>query len=388
MRPEANGRYTRPKSRGGIPPRSRGGELTMRHHRCATGGDETLDSLVDGLQRLEYRGYDSAGMLAQSNRLSKRSARSPTSRGRSSTPLGRYGIGHTRWATHGGVTDGNAHPHTDESGRIAVVHNGIISNFQSLRDDLVGAGHTFTSDTDTEVVPHLIEDASEAGADPEDAVREAISRLDGSYAVAVVVAGVTRCSPRATTRRSSLVSMTARPTWRATCPHSGTSPTRSSTSPTGSSPASTATAGPSRHRRHRHREGRRHRSVGPRGDRQERLRPLHAQGNPRATARAPAVPAWPRRRTRRDGRHRRPRGPLPDRRPVRRRGTSYHAALHGAQLFREAGIPAQAFLASEYATATPPIGDASVVGVTRAAIPQTRSRRSGRPAAAVHARWP
>jgi len=160
---------------------------------CVGRGDETLDTLVHGLSKLEYRGYDSAGVALANNHLDlcKHSGKIADLREALSdrTLSGSVGIGHTRWSTHGPPTDENAHPHQDCTGDVAVVHNGIIENYQSLRDELVSAGHTFTSDTDTEVVPHLIEDALEAGADPEDAVRETVDRLEGSYAVAVVVAG-------------------------------------------------------------------------------------------------------------------------------------------------------------------------------------------------------
>ncbi|ESS04840.1 MAG: glucosamine 6-phosphate synthetase, partial [uncultured archaeon A07HR67] len=111
------------------------------------------------------------------------------------------GIGHTRWSTHGPPTDENAHPHTDCTGRVAVVHNGIIENFDALRDEL--AGHEFTSDTDTEVVAHLIEEALDGGAEPQAAVEAAIDRLEGTYALVVTIAGVDELY--ATRRDSPLV---------------------------------------------------------------------------------------------------------------------------------------------------------------------------------------
>ncbi|MFK8215084.1 glutamine--fructose-6-phosphate transaminase (isomerizing) [Haloferax volcanii] len=156
------------------------------------GADDSVDSLVDGLQRLEYRGYDSAGIAVKNGSgisLTKRVGEvSELVAAVEQDPIaGDYGIGHTRWATHGGVTDGNAHPHTDESGRIAVVHNGIISNFQSLRSDLEARGHVFSSETDTEVVPHLIEENLRDGATPEEAFRAAVGSLSGSYALAAII---------------------------------------------------------------------------------------------------------------------------------------------------------------------------------------------------------
>ncbi|GAB6878818.1 glutamine--fructose-6-phosphate transaminase (isomerizing) [Halorubrum gandharaense] len=154
---------------------------------------QSLQVLMTGLNSLEYRGYDSAGVAVGGNELEvvKRSgeieALETALEGRSLS--GTLGIGHTRWSTHGPPTDGNAHPHTSASGRVAVVHNGIIENYQSLKADLEADGVTFRSDTDTEVVPHLIEREIDAGADPETAFRRAVSALEGSYALAVVIAG-------------------------------------------------------------------------------------------------------------------------------------------------------------------------------------------------------
>jgi glucosamine--fructose-6-phosphate aminotransferase (isomerizing) len=152
----------------------------------------TVDVLLGGLRRLEYRGYDSAGVAVVTDRgvaVTRRVGEvAELARALGSSPAdGRVGIGHTRWATHGGVTDDNAHPHVDCTGRVAVVHNGIVDNYASLRAELEAAGHAFRSETDTEVVPHLIEATLDAGADPEAAVRTAVARLSGSYAIAAVV---------------------------------------------------------------------------------------------------------------------------------------------------------------------------------------------------------
>jgi len=162
---------------------------------CVGRGD-VLSTLLHGLGKLEYRGYDSAGVALGNGdvRVVKRAGElealeGALDAGGFTTDGARLGVGHTRWSTHGPPTDENAHPHVDCTGRVAVVHNGIVENYQSLRDELEAAGHRFHSDTDTEVVPHLIEERLEAGADPERAVREAVSRLEGSYALAVVVAG-------------------------------------------------------------------------------------------------------------------------------------------------------------------------------------------------------
>ena len=161
-----------------------------------TGTKQAAPWLLDGLQTLEYRGYDSAGIqvVSTSGNLHgvKCAGRVATLRERaaSANPVGTCGIGHTRWATHGAPTDRNAHPHLDGTGRIAVVHNGIIENFQELRRELMASGHTFVSDTDTEVIPHLIQEAFDGPAkgDLALAVRNAADRLEGSWALGVICA--------------------------------------------------------------------------------------------------------------------------------------------------------------------------------------------------------
>ncbi|TKX55688.1 glutamine--fructose-6-phosphate transaminase (isomerizing) [Halorubrum sp. SP3] len=156
--------------------------------------DDAVDELLVGLENLEYRGYDSAGLAVQTDRdvdVRKQAGGIDDLRNAlaADPPSGSLGIGHTRWSTHGPPTDANAHPHTDCSGRVAVVHNGIIENYQRLRRELSHAGHAFESDTDTEVIPHLIESALADGAAPAAAFRAAVDRIEGSYAVAAVIGG-------------------------------------------------------------------------------------------------------------------------------------------------------------------------------------------------------
>ncbi|MFC4550032.1 MULTISPECIES: glutamine--fructose-6-phosphate transaminase (isomerizing) [Halorussus] len=153
---------------------------------------DALDVLLTGLEGLEYRGYDSAGVALANGSLDvcKREGEiQRLLRAVDGDLGGPAGIGHTRWSTHGPPSDQNAHPHTDCTGEVAVVHNGIIENYDALRAELVEKGHEFDSETDTEVVPHLIEDALAAGKSPEDAFREAVSQLEGSYALAAVFEG-------------------------------------------------------------------------------------------------------------------------------------------------------------------------------------------------------
>jgi glucosamine--fructose-6-phosphate aminotransferase (isomerizing) len=158
------------------------------------GDQEATPVLMDSLKRLEYRGYDSAGVaVLESPRpgvphhtsVTKSEAKVDDliAKLNENLPSGHLGIGHTRWATHGRPTYVNAHPHTDCKGRIFVVHNGIIENFAELREELQAAGHEFTSETDTEVVPHLIE--SYYNGDFLGAVRAALKRIKGAYALAM-----------------------------------------------------------------------------------------------------------------------------------------------------------------------------------------------------------
>ncbi len=158
------------------------------------GTQPAIEILLSGLERLEYRGYDSAGIAT----ILEGEIRSVRAKGklynlreklqREVNPA-QIGIGHTRWATHGKPEDFNAHPHTDTADRVAVVQNGIVENYLELRKELREKGHKFTSDTDTEVIPHLIADfLAVPGMDLLQAVQKAIARLDGAFALAIICA--------------------------------------------------------------------------------------------------------------------------------------------------------------------------------------------------------
>ncbi|MFJ9148180.1 glutamine--fructose-6-phosphate transaminase (isomerizing) [Streptomyces sp. NPDC102270] len=172
------------------------------------GSQSALDVVMAGLKRLEYRGYDSAGVVVAADggmaaakkagklvNLEKELVDRPL-------PAGLTGIGHTRWATHGGPTDANAHPHLDNAGRVAVVHNGIIENFAALRAELEERGHALASETDTEVVAHLLAEEFSATADLAEAMRLVCRRLEGAFTLVAVhadepdvVVGARRNSP-------------------------------------------------------------------------------------------------------------------------------------------------------------------------------------------------
>src|SRR3954470_3671163 len=157
------------------------------------GRGPVAEHLVDALKRLEYRGYDSAGIATlEGAALERRRAQGKLrnlEKKLESEPLrGTIGIGHTRWATHGRPSEANAHPHSSD--RLAVVHNGIIENFRELREELRGKGYTFTTETDTEVVAHLVSAEMRKGLDPVDAVAAALPRLKGAFALAFLFDGV------------------------------------------------------------------------------------------------------------------------------------------------------------------------------------------------------
>jgi glucosamine--fructose-6-phosphate aminotransferase (isomerizing) len=153
------------------------------------GSEPAAPIVLDGLARLEYRGYDSAGIAVLDGEgelfLAKDVGKLANLRSglEGSLPPGSMGIGHTRWATHGKATQINAHPHTDTAGDVVVIHNGIVENFRELRGELIGRGHAFLSETDTEVIPHLIAEELARGLDLEEATRAALARIDGAAAV-------------------------------------------------------------------------------------------------------------------------------------------------------------------------------------------------------------
>ncbi len=157
------------------------------------GHRECLPILIEGLKRLEYRGYDSAGVALQGNgslQVVKAAGkiRQLEARLREKPVRGRFGIAHTRWATHGEPNDTNAHPHTDETSQVALVHNGIIENYSTLKSALAAEGHKFTTDTDTEVLAHLIEKYLKRGLKLELAVGAALRDVEGTYGIAVMSA--------------------------------------------------------------------------------------------------------------------------------------------------------------------------------------------------------
>ena len=165
-------------------------------------GDDAAMRTLEGLRRLEYRGYDSAGLAALFD-TSDKEARVETERAVGyvsdlvSKVNGRFknsviAIGHTRWATHGGVTEVNAHPHSSEDGLMSVVHNGIIENTSELLSEINESGYSMTSETDTELIVHLLHQALGDQRTPEaalEAFQSVIGRLEGAWAIAVIVSG-------------------------------------------------------------------------------------------------------------------------------------------------------------------------------------------------------
>jgi len=199
------------------------------------GSQSALDVVMAGLKRLEYRGYDSAGVAVPADgglaaakkagklvNLEKELTERPL-------PAGTTGIGHTRWATHGGPTDANAHPHLDNAGRVAVVHNGIIENFAALRAELAERGHELLSETDTEAVAHLLAEEFSVTSDLAEAMRLVCRRLEAlSRWSRCTRTSRTWWSGRAATRRWWWASARARPSSPRTSPRSSRTPGRRS----------------------------------------------------------------------------------------------------------------------------------------------------------------
>jgi glucosamine--fructose-6-phosphate aminotransferase (isomerizing) len=164
------------------------------------GNKQVVPLIIEGLRRLEYRGYDSAGIAVGGSSPTLDLRRAPGKLRNledviRENPLhGTYGIGHTRWATHGRPTEENAHPHRDCSGRLVVVHNGIVENYLALKHELTAEGHKFVTETDTEIIAHLIEQELSSAAESgktmplEEAVRRGVRRLTGAYAIGVISA--------------------------------------------------------------------------------------------------------------------------------------------------------------------------------------------------------
>ena len=342
---------------------------------CVGHESETTDVLVEGLSTLEYRGYDSAGVALGNGDLEvvKQSGSIDDLRSAVGTaaPEGALGIGHTRWSTHGPPTDENAHPHVDCPGEVAVVHNGIIENYQTLRDELRKEGHTFRSETDTEVVPHLIEAALSAGAEPEAAVREAVSRLEGSFAVAAVIAG---CDAIFAARNDSPlvlgigdetdgvgqyylasdVPAFREHTDRVVYLEDGQF-VRVSTSGWVVTDLAGEPADPAVDTVEWDAE-----ATGKAGYDHFMAKEINEQPRALRQCLSERVDELEGEVEIGDLAYLNPRGVQ-----LVAAGTSYHAALYGAQLFREAGVPATASLAHEYASSPPPVGDELVIGVTQ-----------------------
>src|SRR5450759_5270582 len=153
------------------------------------GREPAVPILIEGLKKLEYRGYDSSGIaVLQQGKFEIRRAvgklQNLETLLSSETFTGNMGVGHVRWATHGRPSEENAHPHC--AGSIVVVHNGIIENYLALKQELLAQGRTFKSETDTEVIAHLIDSIARTGKSLEEAVREATRHLEGAYAIAVI----------------------------------------------------------------------------------------------------------------------------------------------------------------------------------------------------------
>ena len=280
-----------------------------------TGPREAGPILIEGLKRLEYRGYDSAGIALVDDAgdlfVEKRAGKLVNLQTAIAdrTPHAAIGLAHTRWATHGRPNDLNAHPHRDCTGEITVIHNGIIENFRELRDGLEARGHTLTSETDTEAIAHLVEEAYEG--DLADAVRDALRQLEGAYAIVVMHIGEGDRLVGARKDVPLVVGLGDGESFLASRRRRDPGPHRPDRLPRGRRRGRPPPVGRDHHRRRgRPARARRddHRLVA-RGRREGRLRAFHAQGDPRAARVAQPVhrrPGRPRRphRARRAGRAR------------------------------------------------------------------------------------
>jgi glucosamine--fructose-6-phosphate aminotransferase (isomerizing) len=182
------------------------GEMMCGIVGCILKDEKAAPVLLDCVKKLEYRGYDSIGIATPSSKINIKKEKGKISEAEKKVGLsdlpGNMGIAHVRWATHGIPTRKNAHPHTDCTEKIAVVHNGIIENYNELKHQLIEEGHIFKSDTDTEVIPHLIEKYMDNGMDLESSIRKSLDQIHGSYALAVIstdepgkIVGVRKESP-------------------------------------------------------------------------------------------------------------------------------------------------------------------------------------------------
>ena len=338
---------------------------------CVGREEETLDVVVSGLDRLEYRGYDSAGVALANGTVDVVKRAGELKHLHEALdgvePTGLVGIGHTRWSTHGPPTDENAHPHTDSQGMVAVVHNGIIENYRELREELRDAGHEFRSDTDTEVVPRLVEEALHDGLSPEAAFYRAISRIDGSYAIAAVIAGedavfaarndsplVLGIDDEATYLGSDVPAFlehTNRIVYLEDDEFAVLRPGEWSVTDAEGTPVEKAVDTVEWDVE----------DTGKAGYDHYMKKEIHEQPDALRQCLSGRVDEL-------DGRvelEELDELPRPERVQFVACGTSYHAALFGAQLFRDRGVPAQAFLASEYATTPPPVDGDLVIGVTQ-----------------------
>ncbi|MFC4448375.1 glutamine--fructose-6-phosphate transaminase (isomerizing) [Halorussus aquaticus] len=339
------------------------------------GDDDAVDELLTGLENLEYRGYDSAGVAIKNGggpEVFKREGEISNLKEALSeeVPDGGLGIGHTRWSTHGPPTDANAHPHTDCTGDVAVVHNGIIENYDELKSELRARGHEFESDTDTEVIPHLVEEELAKGADPETAFRATLDELSGSYAVAMITER--DHAVYATRRGSPLVLGVSDGEYflasdvpafldftedviylddgDVVVVESDDHRITAAGGETVERSVQTVDWDPE--------------DAGKGGYDHYMLKEIHEQPAAlRQTLRGRADPA-----TGDIDLEDFPAGTFADVDRVQfvACGTSYHAGLVGAQYLSAGGVPAQTFLASEYATGQPPVDDNTlVVGVTQ-----------------------